>query len=333
MQNQILTLNPDRHVTLTVTLLPTGPKFPAARRRPAVLILPGGGYQYCSEREADPVAAVYLSAGYHTMILRYSVGEDAQWPHPLQDYEQAMQTILDHAGEWNVDARRIAVAGFSAGGHLAACAAAMSEHRPAAAILGYPVATGDVKGCNPSAPDAAAAVDGRTCPCFVFATCNDRLVPIHNSLDFLSALERAGISFESHIYAFGPHGFSTGSPSLQEQEGLCRRAGNWVADSIGWLRDVMGGFGLAPVCPPRVNDDAAPTYSLDCTMGCLAASPAALAAVRPVLTSCFPQFDWDGPWMDAVEKMQLRGALGFARLPQEEQDALDAALRAIPKEK
>ncbi len=132
---------------MTVYLQEAG-KFRSGVKRPAVLVLPGGGYQYCSEREADPVALSYLKAGFQAFILRYSVGEDAVWPNPLDDYEQAMGLIRERAEEWNLYQDKIAVVGFSAGGHLAAAAAVMGVNRPNAAVLGYAVTgTGLLQDC------------------------------------------------------------------------------------------------------------------------------------------------------------------------------------------
>lgn len=77
----------------------------------------------------------YLKAGYDAFILRYSVGENHKWPEPLEDYEDAMEYIANHAEEWNVLADKIAVVGFSAGGHLAGAAATIAKHKPAAVYL------------------------------------------------------------------------------------------------------------------------------------------------------------------------------------------------------
>lgn len=270
MRQEQFTLNAKRNVTLTSYFLDVGGEFSYVPKRPAILILPGGGYQFCSDREAEPVALAYLEAGYHAFVLRYSVREDAVWPNPLDDYEQAMMLIRSHAEAWHIYEDKIAVIGFSAGGHLAACAATMSNVRPNAAILGYAVAGADVKGCNPSAPDAIAAVDRHTCPCFVFATRDDRVVPVSNSIRLTEALAKNGISFESHIYAYGPHGFSICNSAVQEPNTpVCSRVSNWVADSIAWLQDVLGDFcqeGLsAPRCAAHVTvDQGLPRYT-DCT--------------------------------------------------------------------
>lgn len=116
MQSEVFVLNEARRVTLTSYLLQNGGEFRAVQKRPAVLILPGGGYEFCSDREADPVAMPYLAAGYHAFILRYSVKQHAIWPNPLQDYEETMQLIRGHADAWGIRSDKIAVVGFSAGG-------------------------------------------------------------------------------------------------------------------------------------------------------------------------------------------------------------------------
>lgn len=293
MHTEHLILNEERNVNLTVHLLPTDDTLIKGGKRPAILILPGGAYQYCSERESEPVAKVYARAGYHTFILNYSVGKDALWPNPLRDYEQAMSFIRQHAEEWHILPDKIAVIGFSAGGHLAAAAATVAENKPNAAILGYAVTTNDVKGCLPSAPEIISKVDGTTPPCFLFAARTDDTVPVSNSLTFMQALMQAGISFESHIYGYGPHGFSTCDSSIQEQDPklLCRRTKNWVTDSIDWLYDVFGSFGpkeiTAPLCFPHVNGNYEKTLSTDCTVGHLMKNPTALNVLTPLLAQAF----------------------------------------------
>ena len=277
METEYIVLSEERNVSLTAYIQPAGGEFGGLSERPAVLIIPGGGYHFCSDREADPVAFPYLKAGYQAFILRYSLNEQAEWPRPLEDYEEAMAMILARAGEWHVVPDRIAVIGFSAGGHLAACAATMAVHRPNAAILGYPVIDGScARDYLPSAPDVPSAVDGRTCPCFVFATRTDNLVPVANAVHMIDALCANGIAFESHIYANGPHGLSTGDSSLNHLP-FSSRYPAWVQDSIAWLEDVLGGIrssGLTdPRFGPKINGNREKTLNLDCTIAYLAEHP------------------------------------------------------------
>ena len=331
---ETLQLNPERGVTLTAYLQSVGGEFGNIPKRPAVLILPGGAYMLCSDREADPVAMPYLKAGYQVFILRYSVGKNAVWPNPLEDYEQAM-TLLRSREDWNLLPDKIAVVGFSAGGHLAGAAATMAKNRPNAAILGYPaVGAGTIQLCLPSAPDVPSAVDRNTCPCFVFGTRDDTIVAVKNLLDFTVALDRHGISFESHIYAYGPHGYSTGDSSVvAPNTQLCDRAPRWAEDSIAWLRDMLGDFGegamTEPRCPRRVHDNGGDRLSIDCTTGYLL-EHGAKALIGPMLDALtskhdFGTVDLTGFLLD----MRLRDALSLIKAGPEVIMGLEAQLSEL----
>jgi predicted esterase len=319
-----------------------GGEFRGISARPAVVVIPGGGYRFCSDREADPVAAVYLKAGYHVFILRYSVGEDAVWPTPLTDYEEAMATIDARADEWHVLKNKIAVVGFSAGGHLAGAAAALAERRPAAAILGYAVLRRETaQELGLTMPGIAENVDEKTCPCFLFATRTDSVVPIQNTLDMMNALNRFQIAFECHIYGYGPHGFSTGDPSVQGLETVFPRRGeDWVKDSIAFLRDLFGDFGAQgmtePVLRPHVNDDAMAWLSLDCSIARIFGNPEArrvLASTIEIMRARIVPFAPDMSFedmMQALGKMTLRELLTERGIDTERFDELNAALHKIP---
>ena len=125
-------LNSERNVKLTAYIQDVGGELGNIAARPAVMVFPGGGYYYCSDREADPVAVEFLRAGFQVFILRYTTKKsfaDWKWDMPMQDYEQAIKHIDDHAEEYLTDKSRIAVCGFSAGGHLAAYAATTAKRR------------------------------------------------------------------------------------------------------------------------------------------------------------------------------------------------------------
>ena len=347
MKVEKITLNEQRNVTLTAFLQDVGGEFPNINKRPAILVLPGGGYRMCSEREADPVALVYLQAGFQAFVLRYSVQEHAVWPNPLNDYEQAMELIRSKEEEWNLYPDKVAVIGFSAGGHLAAAAATLAKNKPNAAILGYPVTEGaTARGCEATAPDLVSAVDSRTSPSFVFATRNDNLVPISNTINFVAALAEYGVSFESHIYAYGPHGFSTGNSAVTAPgASICNRAADWVRDSIEWLKDVLGDFGIGamtePKCSRRVNDDCEPFLSVDCTMSHLMANEQARAILAPMMAAAqkkmaekygdkIPkQAETQDPGLGLGAKMTLRSALAYGNVPQQMVEQLNEALKQM----
>ena len=132
---------------LTVYLRDCVETMPLAMERPLVLVVPGGGYSHLSAREGDPVALQFAAAGYHTAVLRYAVGDDAAHGLPLRQLAAAIGLVRQNAAQWHVLPDKIAVCGFSAGGHLALSGAVLAvpglpeQPRPDAVILGYPVIT------------------------------------------------------------------------------------------------------------------------------------------------------------------------------------------------
>ena len=130
-------------------------EMPSYNTRPAVLILPGGGYRYCSPREADPVAVQFLQAGYHVFTLIYSTDHAPLLWQPLTEAASAILYLRRNAADLRIAADKITIVGFSAGAHLAASTALLwdaapvqqalgitgTEARPNAVVLGYPVIT------------------------------------------------------------------------------------------------------------------------------------------------------------------------------------------------
>ncbi len=273
MRSERIILDKERNVILDAYIQEVGGEF-GFLKRPAMLVLPGGGYAMCSEREADPVAMAFSKAGYRTFVLYYTVTAKGKWPLPLEDYENAMALIAKKAEEWHLDSEKIAVAGFSAGGHLAACAATIAVHRPAAALLLYPAILKDIVDmCQPGMPYPHEHVSADTCPCFLAAARDDRTVDISSTIMFELALAEKGVAFESHIYSYGRHGFSTGEEWVMTCS-YCSRLPHWVPDSIEWLNEIMGrltcnGF-TEPVMKGSMNSDHAPELSIECTLGHMA---------------------------------------------------------------
>lgn len=109
-------------------------EMPAFNTRPAILILPGGGYAWCSKREADPVAMQFLQAGYNVFTLYYTCRSDETVPalrwQPLIDAAGAILHIRRNAEQFGTDPAKIAICGFSAGGHLAASTAILWDAEP-----------------------------------------------------------------------------------------------------------------------------------------------------------------------------------------------------------
>lgn len=227
-------------VTLTAYLHEPSAEMPRWTTRPAVVVCPGGGYCMCSDREADPIALSYLSAGFNAFVLRYSLLENAEFPQPLCDLSFAMQFIRENAKEWGILPDKIAVCGFSAGGHLTASLGTLwnhpqviertglknGENRPNVMILCYPVITTSWMincGCMERLVgkrnkeetvrllDCSKNVGEQTPPAFITHTYMDNTVPAEDSLAMAAAMAAADIPFELHIFEAGSHGLSLGN--------------------------------------------------------------------------------------------------------------------------
>ena len=238
--------------------------------RPVVLICPGGGYGYTTDREAEPLALAFACRGYHAAVLRYPCAP-ARFPAALVSLGQAVLWLREHAGEFHIAADKLCLAGFSAGGHLAAslgvfwhrdfltqllgCAA--EDIRPQALLLGYPVITDGEKGDgytlrNLLGEEACAEqvafqcldtqVTDKTPPTFLWSTDTDELVPIRNSILFSAALCRAGVSQEVHIYSVGEHGLSLANAVTEDtiNRRVCPDCEGWIDMAGRWLKRQFG---------------------------------------------------------------------------------------------
>lgn len=241
----------------TVYLRASVDAMPTVRQRPLVLVVPGGGYNHVSPREGDPVALQFAAAGYHTAVLTYSVGEGARNYRPLRQLNEALTLLRAHAEEWHILPDKIAVCGFSAGGHLALSSAVLdipgetAQQRPNAVILGYPVITaggyahrGSFTQLAGSSDPAAQApftledkITPRTPPVFIWHTMEDQTVPVENTLLLLGALRRAGVPCEAHLFETGVHGTSI---STAEVDAADRHRAHWVQLCLEWLGRTFG---------------------------------------------------------------------------------------------
>lgn len=226
--------------------------------RPAVLVCPGGGYLYCSPREAEPVALSYAARGFHAFILRYSTGRKAAGFAPLQEVSWAIGHIRENAEDWHIDPEKIAVCGFSAGGHLALSSGLLAENRPNAMILGYPAT------CAPNLPgadfmlkllegrEAVSDADARKYdlvskvtkdvpPMFLAATAEDMLTSFC-SMPLAQAYNALGLKFELHIFQYGPHGYSLANEVTADgsSQMLEPAFAQWQELSVQWLHKTFG---------------------------------------------------------------------------------------------
>ena len=226
---------------------------------PAMIVCPGGGYaNLAANHEGRQVANYLNSLGIAAFVLRYRLGPRYHHPIELGDAQRAIRTLRARAGEWRLDATRIGIMGFSAGGHLAM---SVSTHfdagradapdatdrvssRPDFAILGYPVISlteawthqgsrTNLLGDNPD-PALARSLSGEnavtkdTPPTFLFHTNADTAVPAENSVHYYLALRKAGVAAEMHIFEKGPHGVGLANDDAALAE--------WSKLMANWLR-------------------------------------------------------------------------------------------------
>ncbi len=235
--------------------------------RKTIIVCPGGGYWFLSEREAEPVALRYFAAGLNVFILRYSVQEMARDHAPQIQAAEAIKYLREHSDELHIDPSCVCITGFSAGGHLSACASVMWKLpeiytslgfespadicRPTAAVLCYPVISSTPEGIHrgcfemlcPDAPEdhekfsVETLVDSDTSPAFIWHTARDTCVPVANSLLYASALSKNGVSFELHIYPKHDHGLSLCNRETWSQNIhlLYPHAESWIDQAIDWI--------------------------------------------------------------------------------------------------
>ena len=227
---------------------------------PAVVICPGGGYSFVSDREAEPVAAPFFAAGYNVFILRYSVGEDAGGFRPLCQLAALVEELRSKPETYCTQPDQIAVCGFSAGAHLAASLGVLCKEpaflqaygseanvRPDAMVLCYPVIVADEDAHEGSIRNVSGAepgtdayrwfgldqhVDSSTPPAFLWHTASDRSVPVENSLKMAAALSKSKVPFELHIFPEGAHGMSVCTQEVNTPSAYNAR---WVQWCAAWL--------------------------------------------------------------------------------------------------
>ena len=234
------------------------------KQRGLVVIYPGGGYGFTSPREAEPIAMAFNHAGYHAVVLNYSVAP-RRHPQPVMDAARALTIIKEHAVSWQVDLDQIFVIGFSAGGHLAASIANMSHDQwlnevdgincgdldLKGCILSYPVLTGgphrhagsfdNLLGPGTSLEQRAVMsmellVTEHTPKTFLWHTVQDMAVPVENSLLYAGALRAKNVPFELHIYPEGQHGLSLcNEETANEPHQVMPHVAGWMQQCLEWM--------------------------------------------------------------------------------------------------
>lgn len=235
-------------------------------RRPAILVLPGGGYEFVSQREAEPVAIEYYREGFDAFVLDYDVAPDAHYPCQIKEAAMAMMYIRKNAEELDVLPDKIAAIGFSAGGHLLGCISVLWDDpavkeifggdcemvRPDASVYSYPVVSSDPsiwhKGsfdnfCFGRVDPDDYSIDKKvrpSCkPAFIWGNTPDDGVPVQNSVRLYLAYLAAGVPAELHIFREGWHGMTVCSAETEGELPMnpaCDYVRPWVGLNVNFLK-------------------------------------------------------------------------------------------------
>ena len=232
-----------------------------------ILICPGGGYQWLSPREAQPVAHAFTAAGWAAAVVYYTIREKPGQPPlgtlPVRQLGEALQTM-----QQRFPALSALVCGFSAGGHLAASYGVFwkkktflaeelgvdaEQLRPNGLLLSYPVITSGPKAHRGSFTNLLGdrydelvdemslenQVSLDTPKTFLWHTAPDDCVPVENSILFFTALHALEIPVEMHIYPVGGHGLGLASEETQSyeyQNAVREECQSWISLALSWMQ-------------------------------------------------------------------------------------------------
>lgn len=240
------------------------------RKYPAMLIFPGGGYSYVSEREGEPVAIRFYEAGFNAFVLEYDVAPSFHCSTMLLQAGMAMLWLRRETANLSLEKNQIAAIGFSAGGHLCGCISFLwddpillqmfgeecSKIRPDLTLLSYPVVTSAENYCHnwsfknfcgDSSVFDRYSLDKlirlNVPPCFIWSTTTDETVPVENSVMLYLSLLKKKIPVELHIFGKGKHGLSVCNKEvIEDLDPSVAHVGHWLTLSIEFMRE--HGFSL-----------------------------------------------------------------------------------------
>ncbi|WP_367295661.1 alpha/beta hydrolase [Levilactobacillus yonginensis] len=262
---------PNFPVTVTLMQPAAIADFHNQPRRPLVILLPGGGYRFYSDRENEIVAFQYLAQGFTVAVVQYRlITAPPVLPTALIQLGMVVAEFHRHAADYGISSDHILLAGFSAGGHLAAlyadlwpllgwdCHVATTDLKIDALALAYPViglrlgwptdeATRAAITANWPAHEADQLVTSQNPPTFIWTTADDETVPAVNTECYTAALRQNRVSVTSKIYPHGPHGLSLAravtafprefDPTLGERF-IRPDVAKWFTNEMAWLGEL-----------------------------------------------------------------------------------------------
>ncbi|MCE0498421.1 MAG: alpha/beta hydrolase [Methylacidiphilales bacterium] len=241
---------------------------------PAIIIFPGGGYEFlASIHEGTNEGEYFQNRGIAAFVLKYRLPVHGyRHPVPLLDAQRAIRLVRSRAADWKIDPAKVGIMGFSAGGHLAATADTHFDagnpqaadpvdrvsSRPDFAVLVYAVVSlkigtthqGSKNNLLGPDPDPAlienlsneTQVTPQTPPTILVHSVDDDAVPIENSRLMFAALQKAGVPSRLDEYPTGGHGFGFG-PGYDHGTNQVKAPAGWLDRVHDWLKD-RGFFGL-----------------------------------------------------------------------------------------
>lgn len=265
IENLTLTNFNGREFNVTYYSLQNNPQL-LLKKRPLMLVFPGGSFNHLSLREGEPVALAYAAHGFDAAIVSYNLTTDPGriYPDAALSGLTAVAYFRENSEKLGLAKDKITTIGFSAGGHVVSSMNVMAESQkwqseyhfehdkvlPNVTILGYPLINikdigfplpPDAKEKMPSAKDlldTAVGVTPQTPPTFIFQAVDDPVVLIDNTIEYITALRKNRVRFEAHLFNKGGHGFSLATPELATKE---RKAdahlAHWFELSLEWLKD------------------------------------------------------------------------------------------------
>lgn len=238
-------------------------------KRPAMVVVPGGGYCIVSPTEGELVAMEFYNKGYNAFVVTYTTDLLMTVPlkfQPLKDLSKAVMFVRKNAEKFCIEKDKLALCGFSAGGHLCGSLAVHFDaeelvlggeyeginNRPDAVILSYPVITSGEYAHRGSfiallGSDATAEeleymslekqVTENTSPSFLWQTATDELVPVENSYLFAKACKENGVYFEHHVFGNGRHGLSLANQAWASGNYGREYPGKQLYETLQFLHD------------------------------------------------------------------------------------------------
>lgn len=234
----------------------------------AIIIVPGGGYGFVSLREGDPVALAYMSEGFVTIKLNYTINK--KYPIPMQELGCAIDYLRNNCEKYHIDKNKIAIIGFSAGGHLVSSYGYLYKHKdfisktnlnpedikPNCIVSSYPVITmyeythegtkNIITGNEENLKELLSVekhIDSTYPPTFVWTTMEDTCVPPINSEMFVEALKTHNVKHDSFFYPYFDHGCSIISPLLYPtdilQDERMQELSKWFPKTVNFINKIF----------------------------------------------------------------------------------------------